>query len=507
MHLSRIKVARGGAIAALLLAAAIWVGIPLRPAVSEERLSLAELTRTSVIITSVVIPLTAVRDKMEKVLPDALIVKRDNPPVQVPAIAETDWNIVRGPLSVSGLSDDGLAASAALNGTFRTAGQTAGRNGGASDLLQGERKQGAQNPTEVVPDLRADFRGELKVTFRPVLLPNWRIEPHLAAQVTISKASLVILGNDIDVSNETKPLLDRAIQEQIVALETQVRNDSLLENAARREWAKVCRAIPLDAAAAGMPKLWLEVRPIRAMGAQPRIDESSLVLTIGVQAETRIVPDETKPECPFPDQIQLVPQLERGQVHIALPIDAPFEEVSRLLEAQLKGRTFPEGKGNSVVATIQSVRVTPARDRLLISLGIRARERKTWFGLSAAAVVHARGRPVLDSGRQVLRFDDITLKVESQGAFGLLGAAARAATPYLENALAEHALIDLKPIAATARKRFAEVVAASRGTIDGMDVDAVITHVRLLGVAFDAKTLRVQAEVDGLVLIKVTELP
>ena len=53
--------------------------------------------------------------------------------------------------------------------------------------------------------------------------------------------------------------------------------------------------VPLDRrsapAAPGLPNLWLEVRPTRAFAAQPRIDASPRsVLTIGVQAETRIVP-------------------------------------------------------------------------------------------------------------------------------------------------------------------------------------------------------------------------
>ena len=106
----------------------------------------------------------------------------------------------------------------------------------------------------------------------------------------------------------------------------------------------MCRSISLGAAAAGMPNLWLELRPTRAFAAQPRIDETALTLTVGVQAETRIVPNETKPDCPFPAQLELVPQIEQGRVNIAVPIDVPFTEVNRLLEAQLKGKTFPRGQ-------------------------------------------------------------------------------------------------------------------------------------------------------------------
>jgi len=71
----------------------------------------------------------------------------------------------------------------------------------------------------------------------------------------------------------------------------------VIETVARREWARMCRAIPLGKAAAGVGDLWLEVRPVRAVAAQPKIEAAAVVLTVGVQAETRIVPVESKPDC------------------------------------------------------------------------------------------------------------------------------------------------------------------------------------------------------------------
>ena len=73
-----------------------------------------------------------------------------------------------------------------------------------------------------------------------------------------------------------------------------------------------------------MPDLWLEVRPTRAVAAQPKIDAGAVTLTVGVQAETRIAPTETKPDCPFPAALELVPPMEQGRVSIGVPIDLPF---------------------------------------------------------------------------------------------------------------------------------------------------------------------------------------
>jgi hypothetical protein len=114
---------------------------------------------------------------------------------------------------------------------------------------------------------------------------------------------------------------------------------------------------------------------------------------------------------------------------------------------------------------------------------------------------------VLDSTRQILRLTDITLDVDSEAAFGILGAAARAAAPYLEKAVADSAVVDLNPLAQNARKSLETAIADMRQAADGVRVDAAVTALRLVGIEFDAKTLRVIAEADGTVRVAVTALP
>src|SRR6185503_11708024 len=119
---------------------------------------------------------------------------------------------------------------------------------------------------------------------------------------------MTLAGVKLNVSNEVRPLLERQVQEQVGRLQARLRNDPFLERVARREWAKLCRSLSIGAAGAGLPNLWLELRPTRAIAAQPRVDAEAVTLLIGLQAETRIVPGETKPECPFPETIELLPQ-------------------------------------------------------------------------------------------------------------------------------------------------------------------------------------------------------
>jgi hypothetical protein len=185
----------------------------------------------------------------------------------------------------------------------------------------------------------------------------------------------------------------------------------------------------------------------------------------------------------------------------------PFAQVNTLIEAQLKGRTFPEDGSGPADVTIQSATVAPSGDRLLISLRVKAREKTSWFGLGADAMVHVWGKPVLDRENQVLRLTNIELDVNSEAAFGLLGAAARAAVPYLKDALAENARIDLKPFAANAGKSIEAALANFRKSERGVSVEAAVTSLRLAGIEYDAKTLRVIAEADGTVKIAVSALP
>jgi predicted small integral membrane protein len=300
-------------------------------------------------------------------------------------------------------------------------------------------------------------------------------------------------------------MIDNAVNEQIIALQQRLRNDPAFEQNARREWAKLCRSIPLQGASA-LQNLFIELKPTRAVAAQPRIDASNLTLTLGVEAETRVTSTQTQPNCPFPATLTIVPP-GPGKLSIGVPVDMPFTELNKIIEAQLVGKTFPEDNSGAVAVTVKKATVSASGDRLLISLLVNAKEKQSWFGLGGEATVHVWGKPALDQAAQTLRFTDLELAVESEAAFGLLGAAARAAMPLLQKTLAERATIDLKPFASNAQKKIAAVIADFQKNENGIRVGAEISSLRLGGIAFDSKTLRVIAEADGAINVNVTALP
>jgi len=316
---------------------------------------------------------------------------------------------------------------------------------------------------------------------------------------------LPIGGLKLSVGSAVKPVLDKLVHDQTDALEAYMRNDPFIETAARTEWVKLCRAIPLGAGQQGMPNLFLEIRPTRAIAAQPKINDKAVTLLVGIEALTRIVPTQTQPACPFPQQLDVVPPANEGTVSIAVPIDIPFTEVSRLLETQVAGKTFPQDGSGSFATTIKHATIAASGDRLLISLLVNVKKRG-FFAIGADAAVNVWGRPVLDAQNQILRLTDVALDVQSNAAFGLLGAAAQAAAPLLQKTLADEAVIDLKPFAAAAKQRIGTAVGALAAESPGLSANVTVNDLRLAGIAYDDKTLRVVANAYGTVNVAISSL-
>jgi Domain of unknown function (DUF4403) len=467
--------------------------------------------RSSVVVAPVAIALSAIREAAERAAPRNFAGKSDNPVSQALQNADIGWTASRGPILASG-AQDVLSLSTPLTGKLNVTGSlTARASGAVGDAVGGilganaAAKIGAVNIKQL--NVSGEIKGNVTITSRPKLAAAWHVEPNLAATVNLGNTSLALAGAKVNVPAQVKPYIDKTVGEQLNAVGERIRSDPTLERAARLQWAKACRSMPLQGtgATASMPALWLELKPIRAIAAQPHVDDHAVTLTVGIEAETRITPTETKPDCPFPDKISIVPPPSTG-VSIGVPIDMPFAELNKILEAQLAGRTFPEDGSGAAEVTVKHAYVAAAGERLLISLLVHAKE-KSFFGFGADATVHIWGRPVLDQVQQTLRLADVELAVESEAAFGLLGAAARAVMPHLQRALTEKATVDLKPFASNAQKKIADAIADFQKNDDGVKVDASITSIGLSDIAFDSKTLRIIADAAGTITVTVTKLP
>lgn len=468
--------------------------------------------RSSVILAQVTVALTAIRDAAESTAPRNFAGKVDNPASQILQNADITWAAARGPIMATG-DQDVLTLATPLTGKLNVTGSLSSKAASAvGDVLSGllgnnaAKKIGSVNIKSF--NTNAEIKGNVTFTSRPKFAAAWHLEPNLAAQVTLDDNSLSVAGARVNVPAQIKPLIDKTVADQVTAAETRIRNDRLLEKNAMAQWARACRSIPLQGTGAGstLPALWLELRPTRAIAAQPHVDTSAITLTLGIEAATRITSVQTKPDCPFPAKIAIVPPTPAG-IKINVPIDIPFTDINKIMETQFVDRTFPEDGSGPVDVTVKRASIATSGDRLLISLLISAKEKKSFFGLSGQATVHIWGKPVLDQTRQILRLANIELAVESEAAFGLLGDAARIAIPHLQKALADKTTIDLKPLAANTQQKIAAAIAEFQGSKDGVRVTAETTSLRLADIVFDSKTLRVIAEVEGGINVLVTALP
>jgi hypothetical protein len=484
----------------------------VKPPTLVELPPLAPAPRSSTVMAPIAVALSAIRDAADRGSPRTFNGKAENPVSQILQNADIGWTASRGPITASG-AQDALTLTTPLTGTLNVTGSLSAKATGAvGDALGGllggnvAKQIGSVNIKNL--NASAEIKGNVVITARPKIAAAWRIEPNLAAQVNLGDTSLTMAGARINVPAQVKPLIDKTVADQINLVQARMRNDPTFEQNARVQWAKACRSIPLQGAgaSASLPALWLELRPTRAIAAQPRVDAQALILTLGIEAETRITPVETKPNCPFPATIVIVPPTP-GRVAIGVPIDMPFTEINKIVEAQFAGKTFPEDGSGSVDVTVKRATVAASGNRLLISLLVNAKEKKSFFGFGGEANVHIWGKPVLDQAQQTLRLTDIELAVESEAAFGLLGAAARAAVPHLQKALAEKATVDLKPFASNAQRKIAAAIADFQKNEDGIRVAAEITKLRLADITFDSKTLRVIAEAEGAINVSVTALP
>ncbi|HAP10431.1 MAG TPA: hypothetical protein DCR50_06185, partial [Afipia sp.] len=314
------------------------------------------VSRNSEILTPISISIAALRDGLDRAAPRNLGGKADNPVSQILQNADINWTVTRGPIAASGVQN-ALSLSTPLDGKLTVLGSLSAASGTALGNALGNvlgsnavKQLGSVNIKQL--NANAAIHGNVAITSKPEVLREWRIDPKLTAQVTLGESSLTIAGAKVAVPAQVKPVIDKTVNEQMAQLQARLRNDRSLEQNARREWAKLCRSIPLPPAAVGMPTLWLEMRPVRAMAAQPRIDPNSVNFMLGLQAETRVLPAETKPDCPFPANLDIVPPPDRGRIAIGVPIDLPFTEVSKIVATQLKGRTFPEDGSGSVDVTV-----------------------------------------------------------------------------------------------------------------------------------------------------------
>src|SRR5262249_30081118 len=236
---------------------------------------LPPVTRSSYVVAPVAVALSAIRDVADRATPRNFAGKADNPVAQVLQNANIGWTAARGPIAATG-GQDMLSLSTPLAGKVNVTGALSSKATGAlGDAIAGLLGDNAAKQIGNVNiknlNANAEIKGNVIITSRPKLAAAWRLEPNFGAQVNLGDTNLSAAGARVNVPAQVKPVIDKTVGEQLNAIAERIRNDPLLERAARAQWAKACRSVPLEGpgATSSLPLVWLEVKPTRAIAAQP----------------------------------------------------------------------------------------------------------------------------------------------------------------------------------------------------------------------------------------------
>jgi len=152
--------------------------------------------RSSIILPQVAITLAAIRDVAERGAPRSFAGKADNPVSQILQNADIGWTASRGPIMATGAKDV-LALATALTGKLNVTGSLSSTATGAvgdalGGLLGGNVAKQIGSVNIKALNASAEIKGNVTFTSRPKLAASWRLEPNLAAQVTLGDTSLSV---------------------------------------------------------------------------------------------------------------------------------------------------------------------------------------------------------------------------------------------------------------------------------------------------------------------------
>src|SRR4051794_22182036 len=190
---------------------------------------LPQVPRTSTIIAPVAITLNAIRDAADRGTPRTFAGKAANPVEQILQNADIGWTAARGPITATA-AQEVLTLTTPLTGTLNITGSLSSKvTGAVGDVLGGllggnaAKQIGSINIKNV--NASAEIKGNVAMTARPQLSPNWRVEPNLTAQVDLSDTSLSVAGVRVNVPAQMKPVIDNAVNDQLAAVQARLRND------------------------------------------------------------------------------------------------------------------------------------------------------------------------------------------------------------------------------------------------------------------------------------------
>ena len=389
--------------------------------------------------------------------------------------SELSWDLVRSDLRVSG-HRGALSVATELSGEAR-----------ATGTLRLIRKFDVS--------ARGDVLASVSFTANPTLETDWRISTNLSkTKIDIQRADIPIkrIGN-LDVGKHIIPGVQITAEGLRTQLNRSVARSNFFRQAAEKGWKKLCGSTPLGENSG----LWLETKPVVARAAQVRIGRKEISISIGVEVKTRVLTEQTEPQCPFPRTL-LLEKPKPGNFEIVMPTIMDYETLERTLAEETVGKSL----GKNVSIAIKAIRIHPHGERLLLETTV-AVEADHLSGTAAKGTLYVIAEPRLDAKAQTITLENVRLDIDSQNV--LFSMAGKAAEPLLLEAVSKRLPFNLGPKLEELRNEAEDAISALSS--ENVSVMGKVRRVRITRLDVGPEHLRLLLTAEGGVRATVQAAP
>lgn len=427
-------------------------------------------------------------------------------PVARPQVVDDklSWTVTRGTVAVGpGPVQAGvrrLKIVAPLAGTARLrATVDLGRKKDAAD--GGSRKLfGLIKLPRFKINVAGDLAGDLTVLSAPELRADYRIVPHLAADVAITRAEVPVrrLGR-VDVRAPVQFAIDKSKERLVKAAEKRIAESDILRKSLARHWDRlfIVRQVRDD------PVTWLVIAPTALEAAQPKVEADALVLGIGVRAETRVVvaaKAPANPPRPLPETLRLIDRVTEGGFDLEIPVSLAWTEINQLAndpKSATRARLKIDALARRHDVTLGKITLRPSGSSVLLAVAMSARTGGI-FGDKLDGTLYLVGRPAILAGSDKLAFLGLSHHVSTRDTVAT--AASWLVSGPMMRALGNGLAIDLKPtLDKAAEKARLQIENGLTGLPGGVSVTVGLDRLTVRRVAVGQTHLHVVMGAKGVI--------
>ena len=328
-------------------------------------------------------------------------------------------------------------------------------------------------------DEELEPRARLTVATTVQLTSGWTLRPRTQAVVAPlanpDRDRCKVTFLKVDVTDKVMQAAQAALQKKLTTLDARIAAVDLPDES-RRIWTVLSSPIALD------DSLWLVVHPSTVRIGMLKMQGDTLVTTVGLSANPRIVggprPGVEPAPMPAPQDSTSRPPV----LHLLTEGRLPYDVASTILTEELRGTVIRVARQRLVIDSLHLVGVGDGR--VAVGLAVRG---------PVHGVLYAVGHPAYDTATATLHMPDLQYDVGTRNL--LTGTLAWLASGPVEDFLRTRARIKLGPVLADGRQLLERNL--NRDLADGVHLKMDVKSGRVLSVRAAPSALLVRAVASG----------